>query len=202
MRKATPAWQLGPSRSGTKCCQHAFSLIIAMSGGRLPGTGGRRGRELNLPGEAAVPPGRGPAAMDRDTLTGDSRPIARFEGLPVRSISFEGVAEERLKPLSDNLAQGVGAPLIARKLRGSLHRLFATGLFETIEADGTRKDDGVELVFRGKPEHIHRHGQRGRRQGRNDQHAIGTAGRLTAGTRFSQERLDQAVGTDAPDACR
>lgn len=157
--------------------------------GQAAGGGG----SSNLPGEAADPPGRGPAAMDRDTLTGDSRPIARFEGLPVRSISFEGVAEERLKPLSDNLAQGVGAPLNREKIARSLHQLFATGLFETIEADGTRKDDGVELVFRGKPSifigTVNVEGAKGATI--NTQLERST--RLTAGTRFSQERLDQAV---------
>jgi outer membrane protein assembly complex protein YaeT len=77
-------------------------------------------------------------------------PLAQWEGLPVRRISIEGVAAERLVPLAGHLAEAVGAPLNRDELRRSLRQLFATGLFETIAVEGEREGDGVALIFRGR----------------------------------------------------
>ena len=72
-----------------------------------------------------------------------------WAGLPVRRISVEGVQTDRLGPLPENLAQAVGAPLTQANLAASLRQLFATGLFETIDAEGLREGDGIALIFNG-----------------------------------------------------
>jgi outer membrane protein insertion porin family len=77
--------------------------------------------------------------------------LGRLAGTPVRSISFEGVAAGRLSPLTDHLAQAAGKPLNPEDVKKSLHQLYDTGLFETIEVAATRGSDGVTLVFRGAP---------------------------------------------------
>jgi outer membrane protein assembly complex protein YaeT len=74
-----------------------------------------------------------------------------WEGLPVRRISFEGVPADRLAPIAGHLPQAVGAPLTAENLKRSLRQLYATGLYDTVQAEGMREADGVALVFEGAP---------------------------------------------------
>ena len=71
--------------------------------------------------------------------------------MTVRRISFEGVPADRLAPLPGHLAQAEGAPLSPDDLKKSLRQLFATGLFESVQAEGSRFQDGMALVFRGTP---------------------------------------------------
>ena len=75
--------------------------------------------------------------------------LAGWSGLTVRGIRFEGVAASRLRPLPGHLAQAEGAPLDPDEVKESLRQLFATGLYDTIEVEGVRQADGVELVFLG-----------------------------------------------------
>jgi outer membrane protein assembly factor BamA len=77
--------------------------------------------------------------------------LLQWSGLPVRRISFEGVSADRLDPLPDHLAQAEGKPLSPDNLRQSLRELYGTGLYETVQVEGTRGTDGVDLVFRGTP---------------------------------------------------
>ena len=77
--------------------------------------------------------------------------LAQWEGLPVRRISFEGVAANRLAPLTSHLSQAEGAPLRSEDLKKSLRQLFATGLYEDVQVEGSRDLDGVALIFRGAP---------------------------------------------------
>src|SRR5208282_4799401 len=93
---------------------------------------------------AALPAASSDAVSDTDSM-------AQWEGLPVRRISFEGVAPDRMAPLPGHLAQAEGKPLDREDLQKSLRQLFAIGLFETIEVEGMRDGDGVALVFRGTP---------------------------------------------------
>jgi outer membrane protein insertion porin family len=74
-----------------------------------------------------------------------------WAGLRVTGIQFEGVAAETLKPLPSQLAQQVGQPLDPQKIRDSLRRLFATGLYQTIQVDGVRVGDDVSIIFSGAP---------------------------------------------------
>jgi outer membrane protein assembly complex protein YaeT len=77
--------------------------------------------------------------------------VLAWVGLPVRRISFEGVPADRLGPIAGHLPQAAGAPLTAEDLKRSLRQLYATGLYDTVEVDGTREADGVALVFHGAP---------------------------------------------------
>ncbi len=111
----------------------------------------------------------------------------------MRSESFEGVNQDRLKPLPGNLPQAVGEPLDRQKLAQSLHQLFATGLFETIEVEATRQDDGVALLFKGTPRtfigNVSVDGAKGATINAQLQHAA----QLTPGTRYTPERLTLAL---------
>jgi outer membrane protein insertion porin family len=74
-----------------------------------------------------------------------------WAGLQVVRIFFEGVNESLLTPLPSQLAQQAGAPLDPAKVRDSLRRLYATGLYETIEVAGVRAGDNVSIIFTGIP---------------------------------------------------
>jgi outer membrane protein assembly complex protein YaeT len=120
-------------------------------------------------------------------------PLSKWEGRPVRQISFEGVSTERLAPLTGHLAQAEGVPLDRDALKKSLRQLFATGLFETIGVEGAPSGDGVDLVFRGTPRSfigtVTVDGAKG--GALNTQ--LDRASQLAPGARFTQAKLDQAL---------
>ena len=66
-------------------------------------------------------------------------------------IEFDGVSEETLQPLPGELAQQPGEPLDPVKIRASLRRLYATGLYQTIQVAGVRIGNDVTIVFSGAP---------------------------------------------------
>jgi outer membrane protein assembly complex protein YaeT len=113
--------------------------------------------------------------------------------LPVRRISFEGVAESRLAPLPGHLAQAEGSPLSGENLKKSLRQLFATGLFETIQVEGLRQQDGVALVFRGEPRAFIGTVSVDGAKGATMNTQLERASQLAPGTRFTQAKLSQAL---------
>ncbi len=119
--------------------------------------------------------------------------VAHWQGLTVRRIAVEGIATDRLATVSDHLAQAVGAPLTRENVAQSLHQLFATGLFENIQADGVRQDDGISLVFKGTPREFIGTVTVDGAKGATMNTQLQRAGRLNAGTRFTSERLEHAV---------
>ena len=74
-----------------------------------------------------------------------------WAGLPVVEIQFEGVNRAALDPLPERMEQQPNTPLDPVKVRASLRRLYATGLYRTIAVDGQRQGNGVVLVFTGTP---------------------------------------------------
>ena len=99
-------------------------------------------------------PANGPSASGggADQLAQASPdPLLQWEGLPVRSIEFQGVPADRLQPLVSQLPVAQGAPLTEENLKRSLRQLYATGLYDTIEARAARMGDGVTLTFAGVP---------------------------------------------------
>ena len=120
-------------------------------------------------------------------------PIAQWVGLRVLHIAIEGVAPERLAPLPEKLAQSAGSPLTEADVSDSMRQLYATGLFDTIEVDGFRQTDGIDLVFKGKPRQfigtVTVDGARGATM--NTQ--LARASRLIAGTRLDQSKLTRAL---------
>jgi outer membrane protein insertion porin family len=100
----------------------------------------------------SAPPPAAPAA-DIPLAPQDSRQglLLDWAGLQVVSVTFEGVSEALLTPLPGQLAQQAGVPLDPGKVRDSLRRLYATGLYQTIEVAGVRAGDNVSIIFSGTP---------------------------------------------------
>jgi len=130
--------------------------------------------------------GEAPAESGADSL-------AKWEGVSVRSISYEGVDSTRLTPLPGHLAQAEGAPLRAEDLQKSLRQLFATGLFETVQVDGSRQQDGLTLVFHGTPRAFIGTVSVDGAKGATMNTQLQRASQLAAGTRFTQAKLSQAL---------
>ena len=119
--------------------------------------------------------------------------ILRWEGVPVRSITFEGVPADQLQPLAGHLPQAEGAPLSGENLKRSLRQLYATGLYDTIEARGTRLDGGVALIFAGTSRtFIGSVGVDGA-AGATMNMQLQRASQLDAGTRLTQEKMLRAA---------
>jgi outer membrane protein insertion porin family len=131
----------------------------------------------------------GPRAGTGQTL---SSSLPQWEGLPVRRISFEGVSIDRLAPLPGHLPQAEGAPLNREDLRKSLRQLYSTGLFETIAVEGWREQDGVALVFRGKPRTFIGTVSVYGAKGTSINIQLESASQLSPGTRFTPEKLKRA----------
>ena len=139
------------------------------------------------------PPGSASSSVSTPLQDPAPETLAQWEGKPVRSISFQGVAATRLEPLPGRLPQLAGTPLNLEKLRESLRRLFATGVYDTIQAEGSLDPSGVDLIFRGTPRtFIGTVGVEGAK-GATVNTQLLRAGQLTPGTRFTQTRLAQAI---------
>ena len=192
MRKATPAWQLG---SELKRRMLPACLFLALT------VAGNCWSQAVRSGSAGIPEDRskGSTIVSRGSAGSvaaevEPDPIAQWQGLPVRKIAFEGVPTDRLQPLAGHLPQAVGAPLMRENVANSLRVLFETGLFSTIEVDATRLDDGVRIVFRGTPREFIGTVSVDGAKGATINAQLQAASRLTAGTRFTQARLDAATG--------
>ena len=116
-----------------------------------------------------------------------------MEGLPVVSISFQGIPDDRLAPLPGHLAQAEGAPLSAENIRKSLRQLYASGLYDTVEVEGSRQSGGVALSFLGTPRtFIGTVGVDGA-AGATMNTQLQRASQLRPGTRLTQSKLLRAV---------
>ena len=172
----------------------AFVLLVA-------GAGSRNGWCQE---PAAAPASAEPAPVAGNALSATSsgpsnhpvqapNSVLAWEGLRVRSIAFEGVPTDQLQPLAGHLPQAEGAPLTEENLKRSLRQLYATGLYDTIEAHGTRLADGVALVFAGTPRtFIASVGVDGA-TGATMNMQLQRASQLDAGTRLTQEKMVRAA---------
>jgi outer membrane protein insertion porin family len=122
-----------------------------------------------------------------------SQSLRGWAGLNVLEIRYAGVTRDNLDPLPDLLDQQPNAPLDPVKVRDSLRRLFATGLYQTIAVDGEKQGDGVILTYTGKPTiFLGRVLVRGvKRTQLTNQLSYST--RLTPGTPFTQQKIDHAT---------
>ncbi len=187
--KAKPARQCGKQRSGygiLLACLLAYALaggICGWSQGHGSGTddsAGGGGLQATNP-EVAKPEAMKPSpALDQ------------WDGLPVRSISFEGVSADRLAPLPGHLVQAAGAPLSREYLVKSLRQLFSTGLFETLAVEGEREQDGVALIFRGQPRAFIGIVTVEGAKGASVNFQLLSASQLTAGSRLTPDKLSRA----------
>ena len=111
----------------------------------------------------------------------------------MRRISIEGVPDDRLHELAGHLPQIEGAPLTAENLKRSERQLYATGLYDTVEVEGSRLGDGVALVFRGTPRtFIGTVGVDGA-AGATMNTQLERSSQLEAGTRLTQAKMVKAV---------
>jgi outer membrane protein assembly complex protein YaeT len=158
------------------------------------GAGARNGASAQGAAESGAEANTGATALGTPASPQASTDsLGAWEGLPVRHISFEGVAADRLTPLPDHLSQRVGAPLRAARVQGSLRQIYATGLFETVQAEGWRDQDGVSLVFRGQPRIFIGTVSVDGAKGASVNAQLERASQLAPGTRFTQARLSRAL---------
>jgi outer membrane protein insertion porin family len=73
-----------------------------------------------------------------------------WAGQNVSSIDFTGVTFTG-DPLLKTLPQTAGQPLSPEKLRQSIRRLYASGLYRNLQVNGTRDAAGIHLTFTGVP---------------------------------------------------
>jgi outer membrane protein assembly complex protein YaeT len=139
--------------------------------------------------EAARPPGQ--VAATSQAAASESR-LDAWEGKRVVRVEFEGVRAGRLAPLPLDLAQQPETPLRAVSVRQSLRRLYATGLYDSIQADGRLEDGGVVLIFRGAPRMFIGVISISGAKGGNTNSLLSRMSRLTPGTRFTKSSLDRA----------
>jgi len=122
--------------------------------------------------------------------------LQSLEGRTVLRIEFDGVEATRLSPIPDQLAQQPRAPLKIDFVRQSLRRLYATGLYDTIEVEGIQESGpdgaGVVLTFRGKPRLFLGLVTVEGAKGANTNAMLVRISRLTPGTRFTAASLAQA----------
>jgi outer membrane protein insertion porin family len=137
-------------------------------------------------GVEAKPPATPPPVPAGQSLRG-------WIGRQVIGIRYEGVLRANLEPLPDRLPQQPNTPLDPVKVRDSLRRLYATGLYQTIAVDGEQQGQGVVLIFTGTPTaFIGRVLVRGVKNAQlSNQLSYST--RLNPGTPLTQEKLDRAA---------
>ncbi len=116
-----------------------------------------------------------------------------WAGLQVLEIRFEGVGRDTLEPLPGTIPQQPHTALDPGKVRSSLRRLYATGLYRTIEIAGLKQQDGVILIFRGTPTvFIGRVSVKGVKNTRlSNQLSYST--RLRPGTPFTSQKLSRSA---------
>ena len=171
------------------------ALWLAISGlgvGSCPAGALPQQMSASLP-EAPRPTQGAPGAADPKIALD---PLTAWEGKLVLRVEFEGVAASRLDPLPAQLAQQPHTPLRATSVRESLKRLYATGLYDTIAAEGVLAGSGAEagvvLVFRGKPRTFIGVVTVQGATGANSNALLARTSRLTPGTRFQPSELEAA----------
>ncbi len=119
--------------------------------------------------------------------------LQAWTGHPVAELRFTGVTAQELAPLPTQLALRVGQPFTASDLRESIRKLFATGLYEQITAQGIVQGNAVVIVFQGTPQvFLHRIYVEGIH---HDLFAaqLQRATRLEIGTKFTHQSLQRAT---------
>ncbi|MGO8719583.1 MAG: POTRA domain-containing protein [Acidobacteriaceae bacterium] len=133
------------------------------------------------------------AAIQRSPAFLRYRDLKSWYGLPVRTVLFEGVAEQDLGGEQGKLALQPGAKLTQQNVKESLHSLYATGLYRSIVAKGVETDGRVTVTFQGVPQlFLRRLYILGMKQ-ETLAAQIQRATRLELGEPFTAQELDQAT---------
>jgi outer membrane protein assembly complex protein YaeT len=172
-----------------------LAILLSISVHETPST---QAQDPSSP-EATHPTGPGtiPDAPARRSDFAQSPPgtsaIGRWQGVIVRRITFEGVSADRLAPLPGHLPQAEGAPLREDDIRSSLRKLFATGLWDTIQAEASPLEDGVAITFRGTPRSFIGSVTVDGAKGGTMNSQLQRASQLNAGTRDTDDKLAHAL---------
>jgi outer membrane protein assembly complex protein YaeT len=118
--------------------------------------------------------------------------VTQLRGQRVQHILFEGVAAERLAELQEKLPQAIGTSLDPEKIADSLRQLFATGLFDAVEASAEPGPDGVTVIFKGSPRMFIGTVSVTGAKGSTVNTQLERAARLNPGTRLTEAKMTQA----------
>ncbi len=98
----------------------------------------------------------------------------------------------RLTSLEEKLPQAIGAPLDSAKIADCLRQLFATGLFNEVEASAEAGPDGVTVIFHGVPRMFIGTVAVTGAKGATVNTQLERAARLNPGTRLTKAKMAQA----------
>lgn len=187
MRFNPPRQRGGPSTCGIVL---TLAAVIALSAGQPAAGQTSQRRDEGVAASGDVP--ANPPESSESLLSGDEA-LKRWAGLSVHKIEFQGVAADRLTGVSDHLAQREGAPLLRSDVAESLRQLFATGLYDSVDAAGTRDGEEITLIFRGVPRIFIGTVDVTGAKGATINTQLERASRLSPGTRFTQTKLKDAL---------
>jgi len=119
--------------------------------------------------------------------------LASMAGETVSRIAIEGLPAGRLGGLVNEIVLKAGATLTQENLQASLRTIYATGLFESIQVEGSREAGGVVIVFRGRPRTFIGKVTVDGAKGATVNTQLQRATQLAAGTRYTQAKLDRAL---------
>ena len=86
--------------------------------------------------------------------TGATASLAKWKGIQVDAIEFEGVKFGAKDPLPAQLEQQPGVPLEPAKVTASMRRLFSSGRYRDIHVEGERDGSGMRLYYVGVPRYF------------------------------------------------
>ena len=108
-------------------------------------------------------------------------------GRPVTHLQLECDCSLKLQNFSGAVTQQIGAPLDAGKVSESLKRLYATGRFSDLRAEGAAEGDGVSLAFVARAQYfigiVTAEGNPGPVEAQDDCHLFAVATRRSANRR-------------------
>jgi outer membrane translocation and assembly module TamA len=139
-----------------------------------------------------------PTAGAKAAKTAISSPLAStpglraVTGLTIGAVDFRGVERSSLDPLPARLPVQPGMKLDPQKVRESLRRLYATGLYQGIDVQATRQGSTITLIFNGAPQlFFGRVTVRGVKDDRLSAQLV-RAAKLSPGSPYSETKLTEA----------
>ncbi len=156
-------------------------------------------------GDVQEPLGEVPDTNPQTATTGPSQsaPVSAatvpgvnaFAGQKVEGVRFEGVDAAMLNPLPAQLELQPGQTLDATKVRASLRRLYASGLYQSLDVEAMHSANGIVVIFRGEPRLF-----LGRTEifgVKNEQlrTQLVASERLQPGTLYSQRKVDASLAS-------
>lgn len=156
-------------------------------------TNGKPGQPAPSTGSAleeARPVSSQPAAV---SVSNTSTNVLRaWEGLRIAGIEYRGVTAAQLAPLPSELPLHVGDTLASEPVRETLRRLYATGLYQSIQLEGVRSGDTIKIFLTGQPRtFVGTINVTGVKSDLLTTQLVRST-RLNAGTRFSEAKLSEA----------